>query len=740
MPAMRRWLTLCTALTAAGLVLAPAAIASGLKDVTAQPSVPIEMAPYYVAPADDPGIPPEQMTELLRRKIKYVFVIFNENHSFDNEFGTFPGVNGIYSDGYKDDVDQVRAAADTPGFTQTVNDRDDGIHYQVTPFRIGPAQGSSAIDSVDHQHAGLVAKLNVGADNVAAMDGFAQDEFNNHTKQGVANPPGPIAVGVQYSRLVMSHVDCDTIPFFWNWASRFTIFDNIFATEDTPSTPNAIAMIAGQAGETQWVKHVKDPKDFADANSYPAGVVPAGVFAGQSYAAGSTIGVPLVEDGQPFYGSQFDRTGARFRQPASQPDDYFSVDPPVATNLTFATLPLTFMGNRIAAELNGNLSAGNPKSDLADIQRDIPYIGSKKYAPIHWGWYQEGYGFERTDALGEISPGDGRVFVGTGTASHNSYVSHHNGPAYFGYVANTPDVANQHLHGLDDFFSDIDNNRFRDGGVFYIRGGFINQQHLASPVGTNASLTQDDIAWVQAAKGGDDDHPAYSDRQISEAMMAKVINAIAGNPRLWAQSAIIITYDESDGFYDHVPPHVLSYGPDGKVLSRGIRVPLLLISPYARAHVAAHAEGDHNAIIETVNAIFGLPALASLPDEKEALEKGNSPAFNALGPPDFKQEHLGPRDIPSAITDSLLSGFSPKRLRGQAPLLPARFAMVEPHLARSLPHYGGDGCRAIGIVPEDWRQGIRTLVPGPVTFTVTGGGSVAVKAFNALPQTLLERN
>ncbi|HLH87667.1 MAG TPA: alkaline phosphatase family protein [Xanthobacteraceae bacterium] len=737
---MRLRLKSCTALTAAALVLPPAALASGLRGVTAQPSVPVDMASVFVAPDDDPPIAPAQMTELLRRKIKYVFVIFNENHSFDNEFGTFPGVNGIYSDGYKDGIDQVRAPADTPGFTQTVNDADAGIGYKVTPFRIGPLQGASAVDSVDHQHAALAAKIDVGADNIAAMDGFAQDEYDNHTRRGVVNPPGPIATGVQYSRLVMSHIDCDTIPFFWNWANHFTIFDNIFATEDTPSTPNAIAMIAGQSGETQWVKHATDPKDFADAHNYPAGVVPAGVFAGQSYAAGTTIGVPLIKDEQPFYGSQLDRTGGNARQPASRPDDYFSPNQPVATNLTFATLPLTFMGRRIAAELAGNLSDGNPKSDLADIQHDIAHIAARNDPPVHWGWYQEGYGFERTDALGEISPGDGRVFVGTGTASHNSYVFHHNGPAYFGYVANTPGVANQHLRGLDDFFHDIDNDKFRDGGVFYIRGGFLNQQHLLSPVGTNPSLTKDDIAWVQAAKNGDDDHPAYSDRQLAEAMMAKVINAIAGNPRLWSQSAIIITYDESDGFYDHVPPRVMSYGPDRKVLSRGIRVPLLLISPYARGHAVAHAEGDHNAIIETINAIFGLPALASLPDEKEALEKGNSPGFNALGPAGFKQEHLGPRDIPSEITDNLLSGFSPKRLRGEAPLLPARLAMIDPHIVRTLPHYGGDGCNAIGMVPEDWRQGIRSVVPGPVTFTVKGGATVDVKGFNALPQTLPERN
>jgi hypothetical protein len=61
----------------------------------------------------------------------------------------------------------------------------------------------------------------------------------------------------------MSHIDCDTIPFFWLYASRFTIFDNIFATEDTPSTPNAVAMIAGQSGETQWVKHPEEANGVA---------------------------------------------------------------------------------------------------------------------------------------------------------------------------------------------------------------------------------------------------------------------------------------------------------------------------------------------------------------------------------------------------------------------------------------------------------------------------------------------
>ena len=51
----------------------------------------------------------------------------------------------------------------------------------------------------------------------------------------------------------------------------------------------------------------------------------------------------------------------------------------------------------------------------------------------------------------------------------------------------------------------------------------------------------------------------------------RVVNAVASRPDLWRQSAIVLTYDESDGFYDHVPPRILSYGPDQLPLARGIR-------------------------------------------------------------------------------------------------------------------------------------------------------------------------
>ena len=75
---------------------------------------------------------------------------------------------------------------------------------------------------------------------------------------------------------------------------------------------------------------------------------------------------------------------------------------------------------------------------------------------------------------------------------------------------------------------------------------------------------------IQHAFLGNDDHPAYSDQQISEAFAARAISDIANSP-YWSQSAIIITYDETDGLYDHVAPRIRATDPDGQPLGAGPR-------------------------------------------------------------------------------------------------------------------------------------------------------------------------
>jgi phospholipase C len=183
-----------------GLLQSSFANLANAQAVTAQPYPGADVAPYFIDPATDPtSSNNSNLIQLLREKVKYIFVIFNENHSFDNEYGTFPGVNGIYSDGQR-----PRSAGNTPGFTQTYVDLN-GNTVMVQPFLIGPQQNATFVDSVDHSHTGLARKLDV-VNGVPQMDQFSYDEYHNHAKAG---NNASQAQGTQFARLVHRFLGTD---------------------------------------------------------------------------------------------------------------------------------------------------------------------------------------------------------------------------------------------------------------------------------------------------------------------------------------------------------------------------------------------------------------------------------------------------------------------------------------------------------------------------------------------------
>ena len=85
-----------------------------------------------------------------------------------------------------------------------------------------------------------------------------------------------------------------------------------------------------------------------------------------------------------------------------------------------------------------------------------------------------------------------------------------------------------------------------------------------------------------------------------------------------------MTWDDSEGDYDHLQPPLRNYGPDNSLISNGPRVPLLLISPYARTNYVAHAQGSQSSVVKFIDKAFNLPALALLPDELSARKEGAS--------------------------------------------------------------------------------------------------------------------
>jgi phospholipase C len=656
---MKAILRTCSAWIAVAALLQPplafAQMAPGPM-INPQPDPAGDVAKVFVAPAGDPALPEAQMVQLLRAHVKYVFVLFQENRSFDSYFGSFRGANGLFSDGAK-----PRPAADTLGFNQKILNTD-GTTGEVQPFLIGPDQHAADTDDVDHSHVRMAKKMDlVGLD--AKMDKYALVEEKKYTPAGANHPP---LAARQMGELTMAYEDCDTIPFLWDYANRFVLFDNVFQTTIGPSTPNAIAMISGQSGETQWVKHP------AEAH------------------AGNPTTVPVMSDPIAFWGSKSDKTTGPQRQPANLTGEKSGKNGSnTAPNLTFASLPLTLAGQSVTDVTAKDLAA---KTDLADVQKDIPFIAHDKQAAMNWAWYQEGYDREPNEPATAPSGG-----------SHDSYIGHHNGPQYFGYISNNP-LMTDHEHGLGDFFADMAAQRLPSSGVFYVRGGYqaINGMKPAYSDGSREAKA------VQALFQGDDDHPGYSDAGISEALIAREVDAIARSP-YWKNCAIIVTYDESEGDYDHVPPRILSFDPSGLPLSRGPRIPLIVISPYARAHVVSHEEGDHNSVIKLLDAVFNIPPLADLPDELQARLDGEDPNFN--GPQGYKQTNLGPHDDHTPGTGDLFSAFDPERLTGKAAPLPASYAEIPDDVVNALPPYGGHGCKAIGVTTEDRVQNIVNHIP-----------------------------
>jgi len=630
-----RWLA-----TVSLIALATTAAAQAQEAVdyhAAPPSAAV--SPFVIDAGKEPKLTQAQLWQLLRQHVKHVFVIYQENRSYDSYFGSFPGGDGLYS----------REPEQTPGFIERLIDTD-GSNKEIRPFRIGPKEYAADTDDIDHSHTRIVQKMDV-QDGHALMDKFAETEERKYSPQG-----NPSLMAKQFGELAMAYEDCDTIPFLWSYADRFVLFDHIFQEVTGPSTPGNLDIIAAQTGETQWALH------------------PDQAYAGNGDKG---MGVPVVNDADPYWGSQLDKSA--HKMPVNPHD--FHGTPPVEydtqRNLTFATLPLTLEGRNAKTTAKSDT---DPDGDLDDVKDDLAALAKGGRNRIGFGWYEEGYDREPTDP----GPTDAE-------GTHAAYIAHHNGPQYFGYVANNPKMR-ANLHGLADFFAAIRGRKLPASGVFFIKGGYQNSLGLKPA---------DPDPTVQKNFVGDDDHPAYADAQISEALVAETVNAIAASP-YWKDSAIIITWDDSEGDYEHVPPPIRGKGPDGSVVALGPRVPLLLISPFARVHLVAHEPGEHASVVKFANKLFNRIPLADLPDEKRGRE---------LGKKEFGQDNLGPSDDLVEGVSDLLSAFDPARLSGKAKPLPASYVAIPQSQVHTLPQQSGYGCKDIGVTPVDQALGITTVIP-----------------------------
>ena len=116
---------------------------------------------------------------------------------------------------------------------------------------------------------------------------------------------------------------------------------------------------------------------------------------------------------------------------------------------------------------------------------------------------------------------------------------------------------------------------------------------------TNGTLPR--VSWI-IAPAADSEHPPYS--PANGAVLTKeLLDALHSNPTIYNSTVFMLTWDENDGFFDHVPPPVPPPGtPDefvgGQPIGPGVRVPMILISPWSRGGYVCSQVFDHTSIIQ----------------------------------------------------------------------------------------------------------------------------------------------
>ena len=343
--------------------------------------------------------------------------------------------------------------------------------------------------------------------------------------------------------LVMNYYDGNTVTALWNYAQHYALSDNSFGSGFGPSTPGALNLVAGQTHGFQAVNSVT-----------LAPTTNAAVAASANSAGVGTV----INDPDPAYDDCSDGNHTR-------------------TN---------------------NLAAGVGATNVGDL------LNAKG---VTWGWFQGG--FAPTTAY--AGPGTyaicGATHTNLGGATITDYSPHHNPFEYYQSTSNPHHLPPTSVATI---------------------GHTDQANHQYDLTNFNAALAAGNLPAVSFVKAAEyqDGHAGYSDPIDEQHWLVNQINALEQSPD-WSSTAVVIAYDDSDGWYDHVVSPVLAASNDpandvslcaGAVATAGIpggyldrcgpgpRLPLLVISPYARPNYIDHTATEQASITRFIEDNWGL--------------------------------------------------------------------------------------------------------------------------------------
>jgi phospholipase C len=347
--------------------------------------------------------------------------------------------------------------------------------------------------------------------------------------------------------IVMDYYDGNTVTALWNYAQNFALSDNSFGTTFGPSTPGALNVVSGLGG-------------------------PALAYLGPEGTTNTTTNVPgvlangeIIGDTDPVY------------------DD------------------CSYTSDGSTATLGMTTGAGAPQNigNLLDN------------AGVTWGWFEGG--FTPTVPYNPVtgSPavcGSSEAQVG-GTVEQ-AYSPHHEPFQYFASTANPHHLPPSSPSMIGH--TDQANHQY-DLSSFWI----------AADSGNLPA-----VSYLKAPRY-QDGHPSNSDPLDEQDWLVNTINQLMSLPT-WSSTAIIVNWDDSDGWYDSVMPTIInpSSDPVNDVLNgagvcgqgasplgvedrcgSGPRIPIMVISPYAKSNFIDSTFADQTAIVSFIEANWHLGSI-----------------------------------------------------------------------------------------------------------------------------------
>jgi phospholipase C len=513
--------------------------------------------------------------------IKHVVVLFGENISFDHYFGTYPN------------------AANTGGTTFTA--------AAGTPIPNNYISNPTLLTANPNENS---ANLSTAANSIPA-DPFrlspnqagTGDQDHNYGPEQVAFDNGkmdlfPLSVGVAdaaalvnetaapgiagTTALNMGYYDGNTVTGLWNYAQHYSLNDHSFGTTFGASTQGAINLVSGTTNGATVVL---------------SGAASGTVSDGQG-------GLTLIGDEDPAY-------------------DVCS-------------------------------------STSATVQMNSKNIGDLlNTAGLSWGFFEGGFNLSTVNA--NSTTGCARTTAAVnipGNPLKADYIPHHQPFQYYASTANPTHIRPASVAVI--------------GTAADTGAGTANHQYDLADF--NAALAAGNLPAVSflKASGFQDSHAGYSDPLDEQTFMATEINAIEASP-FWANTAIIIAYDDSDGWYDHLhnvingSQTVADYATCNSLLTGstapapgfvgvtspnavqgrcgyGPRLPLLVISPWAKANYIDSTVTDQSSVSRFIEDVFlnstRLPAGSSDASAGTLMNMFNF--TNAAAPPSPTPVYISP--------------------------------------------------------------------------------------------------